>query len=134
MPAFAGMTILGYETKIHELRAEVVNYAKVKDSVALLFDNVDKGWNATGLEDSDVVMIRSLVDAARKLGNDFRRAGTDFFCTVFLRNDVYEVLLSNTPDRGKDSVVLVDWLEADLLKQMVRRRLAYNNEKKTASV
>ena len=51
-------------------------------------------------------MIRTLIDATKTLGNDFRRSGTDFFSAVFLRNDVYESLLSQTSDRGKDSTVL----------------------------
>jgi hypothetical protein len=118
------VTNLLYETTLSDLRQHLVEYAKNKKLIFLLFDNIDKGWNATGLEESDVVMIRTLIDATRTLGNDFRRSGTDFFSAVFLRNDVYESLLSQTSDRGKDSTVLVDWVRADLLAQLVKKRLS----------
>lgn len=39
---------------------------------------------------------------------------------------MYDTLISETPDRGKETKVLVDWSNPDLLKQMVRRRLLFN--------
>src|SRR4029077_10423987 len=113
------LTNLLYETTLHDLRAQLIEYAKNKGKLYILFDNIDKGWNATGLDDSDVVMIRTLLDASRKLGNDFRRSGTDFYSVVFLRNDIYDVLISQTPDRGKETIAVLDWKNVDLLKQMV---------------
>jgi hypothetical protein len=54
-----------------------------KGKVFLLFDNIDKAWKANGLDNSDVVMICTLLDASKKLGNDFRRAGTNYYSAVF---------------------------------------------------
>ncbi len=130
----ANLTNLLYETTLHDLRSEVMKYAAFKDGICLLFDNLDKGWNATGLEDTDVVMIRTLLDASRKLGNDFRKSGGEFFCTIFLRNDIYDMLLSHTPDRGKETIVLIDWHQSELLKQMMRKRLAFNAEVKNQTI
>lgn len=121
------LTNILYETTIANLRHEIEAYVQEKDGVAILFDNIDKGWNADGLESADIIMVRTLIDAGRKLRNDFRKTGADFWCAVFLRNDVYDVLISATPDRGKESPVLVDWFQQDLLKQMIRRRLLFNN-------
>jgi hypothetical protein len=128
------LTNLLYQTTLHDLRAELIEYVKHKAKIYLLFDNIDKGWNANGLDDSDVVMIRTLLDASRKLGNDFRKSGADFYSVVFLRNDIYDVLISQTPDRGKETFALLDWKSRDLLKQMVRRRLLYNSPVKTLSI
>jgi hypothetical protein len=128
------LTNILYQTTLHELRIQVIEYAKNKGKVYLLFDNIDKGWNASGLEDSDVVMIRTLLDASRKLVNDFRRSETDFYSVVFLRNDIYDVLISQTPDRGKETTAVLDWKRLDLLKQLVRKRLLYNSSEKTLSV
>jgi hypothetical protein len=124
------VTNLLYQSTLSGLRDELVTYASNKGMIFVLFDNIDKGWNATGLEESDVVIIRTLIEAARKLGNDFRRQGIEYFSSVFLRNDVYEALLSQTSDRGKETVVLVDWTNAELLGQLVRRRIAQNHSKK----
>jgi hypothetical protein len=128
------VTNLLYETTLGKLRTELAQYARNKGKVFLLFDNIDKAWNANGLDNSDVIMIRTLLDANRKIGNDFRRIGTDFYSAVFLRNDVYDILLSQTPDRGKDSIALVDWSQPPLLRQMVRRRLLFNSTNKSLSL
>ncbi|WP_425305214.1 P-loop ATPase, Sll1717 family [Bradyrhizobium erythrophlei] len=60
--------------------------------------------------------------------------GTEFYSAVFLRNDVYDILLSQTPDRGKDSIALVDWNQPALMRQMIRKRLMFNSTDKTLSV
>jgi hypothetical protein len=128
------VTKILYQTTLGELRDDLVHYAKNKGKVFLLFDNIDKAWNANGLDDSDVVMIRTLLDANKKLGNDFRRAGTDYYSAVFLRNDVYDILLSHTPDRGKDTIALVDWNQRKLMRHMIGKRLLFNSSNKTFSV
>lgn len=122
-----------HETTLHDLRRELINYTRNKGRIFILFDNIDKGWNASGLEDSDVIMVRTLLDAARTLTNDFRKADIDFRSVVFLRNDVYDLLVSQTPDRGKETMAVLDWKNADLLKQLIRRRLLYNSGQKHLS-
>jgi hypothetical protein len=128
------VTKILYQTTLSELRDGLVEYARNKGKVFLLFDNIDKAWNANGLDNSDVVMIRTLLDANKKLANDFRRAGTDYYSAVFLRNDVYDILLSQTPDRGKDTIALVDWSQRQLMRPMIRKRLLFNSTDKTLSV
>ena len=128
------LTNILYQTTLRDLRSQVIAYAKNKSEVFLLFDNIDKGWNASGLEDSDVIMVRSLLDASRKLGNDFRKEEADFHSVVFLRNDIYDVLISQTPDRGKETAAALDWKSNELLKQMVRKRLLFNSSDKSLSI
>jgi hypothetical protein len=128
------LTNILYNTELSSLRKEVEEYSKYKSGINVLFDNLDKSWNADGLENADIIMVRSLVDASKTLQNDFRRTGSDFHCAIFIRNDVFELMISATPDRGKSSPVLVDWPQAELLKQMLRRRLSFNNTDKTLSI
>ncbi len=131
----AQLTNLLYQTTLADLRRSIENYVAYKKGIFILFDNIDKGWNANGLEPADIVIVRTLLDSGRRIENDFRRAGIEFHCTVFLRNDIYDMLLSGTSDRGKETKTLVDWPQASLLKQMVRRRLQYAlNAAKTASI
>ena len=45
---------------------------------------------------------------------------------MFIRNDVFELLADESPDRGKESKVSLDWTDKDLLREFLRRRLVYN--------
>jgi len=46
---------------------------------------------------------------------------------LFLRNDVYELLVKETSDRGKEAGVLLDWTDPDLLRELVRLRIVSND-------
>ena len=61
-----------------------------------------------------------------------RKGETDCHGIVFLRNDVYELLVEHTIDRGKTSKVLLDWTDADLLREVLRRRLVASDAMKDA--
>lgn len=123
----AEITELIYRHDIHRLRAAVERYLKFKDSLWILFDNLDKGWPTHGLEPYDLVVLRTLLDATRKIQNDLQGRGLPTHSIVFLRRDVYELLVEETPDRGKEARAAVDWTEPDLLREMLRRRLAVND-------
>lgn len=99
---------------------------KFKEEVWILFDNIDKGWPAHGLTPTDIMVVRTLQDAARKVGRNLEKHGCPCHTVIFLRNDVVELLVSETPDRGKEARVMLDWNDPEALKEMVRRRLAYS--------
>jgi hypothetical protein len=42
---------------------------------------------------------------------------------VFVRNDVYDHLMRNSPDYGKEMRATLDWSDADMLREMLRLRL-----------
>jgi hypothetical protein len=42
---------------------------------------------------------------------------------VFLRNDIYELLVDETPDRGKAAQVSIDWTDRTKLRQVIYKRL-----------
>lgn len=120
------VTELLYRHDVNALRGHVVDYLRHKDRVVILFDNIDKGWPTHGLSSADVSIVRALLEATRKLERQFGRNEIRCSALTFLRNDVYELLVRETPDRGKEGHVALDWSDRDLLREMIRRRLLYS--------
>lgn len=120
----AEVTELLYTHDLRTLKQKVSEYLEFKESVWVLFDNLDKGWSTQGVDVIDAIVLRCLVDAGRKLEREFRRDGHDFHCIVFVRNDVYDHLMRNSPDYGKELRAQMDWSDPDMLREMLRLRLA----------
>lgn len=118
------VTNILYETDIRAVREDLKSYLAAKSTVYVMFDNLDRGWPETGLTTDDVLVIRSLIEASAKLQRDMRSKDVDFSSIVFLRNDVYQILMKSTPDFGKDMRAQLDWTDPDQIKEMVRLRLA----------
>lgn len=121
------VTEILYQHDVRELEKIVMTYMSHKGVLWLLFDNIDKGWPTSGLEHKDLLIIRSLIDATRKIERQFGKQDLDVFTIVFLRNDVYELLVKETSDRGKEANVLLDWTDPDLLRELLRLRIVVNN-------
>jgi len=122
------VTELLYIHDIRKLEHKVVKYMQQKGILWLLFDNIDKGWPASGLERDDLIIIRALIEATRKIERNFKKSGdVEVHSIVFLRNDVYELLVRETSDRGKEAKVLLDWTDPDLLRELIRLRIVTNN-------
>lgn len=107
---------------INSLRSELVKYLQFKESLWILFDNLDKGWPPHGVTSEDVLSLRCLLDAMGKLERAFKRDRIQTTCMIFIRNDVYEQLVEAMPDRGKISQALVDWTDSAMLLELLRRR------------
>lgn len=120
------VTELLYLHDLRELREALEEYLKFKGEIWILFDNLDKGWSTHGVSPADLLMMRSLLDASRKLEQAFAASDTECHTIVFMRNDIYQLLVDATPDRGKELRTSLDWSDPDLLRQLVRRRLLYN--------
>jgi hypothetical protein len=116
-------TELLYSTDIRGLETALAEYLQKKDGVCLLFDNLDKGWPVDGALPEDLLVLRSLLEATRKLQRQFERKNVEFRAIVFVRNDIYEHLLLATPDKGKDTAVLLDWNDAETFREILRKRL-----------
>ena len=114
------VTQLIFKHEIPELRDHLVVYLSRKDGVVILFDNIDKGWPTHGITNTDIIILRGLLEASRKLERLFQTKGVAFSFSVFLRNDVYEFLVSESSDRGKESRVSLDWTDSDLLREVLR--------------
>jgi hypothetical protein len=119
------ITELLHRHDVSVLRNRVAEYLTFKNGVWLLFDNLDKGWPAQGVTAQDVLTLRSLIEALRKIENAMQKRDIDCHGIVFIRNDVYELLVDNSPDRGKIASIALDWTDADLLREVLRRRFVY---------
>jgi hypothetical protein len=120
------ITRLLYRHDVSRLRKDVIEYLQTKNEVWLLIDNLDKGWPAHGLRPADLVIVRSLIEATRKIEREFQKRELAAHTVIFLRNDVYELLIDNTPDRGKERRANVDWVDPDLLRELLRRRIEFS--------
>lgn len=112
-----------YRHDIRVIRDIVADYLAHKDSSWVLFDNLDKGWPHHGLTPIDITILRCLIDAARKIQREMTKRELDFHSVVFVRNDVFELLMEQSADFGKEMRVSLDWSDADLLKDMILRRI-----------
>lgn len=119
----AEITNLLYQSDIHSLKNNLVTYAKQKGKVWLLIDNIDKGWPSSGLQEEDFVIMRTLIDAMRNIQRQFSKEKIEMYPIVFLRNDVYELLVERTSDRQKESKEILDWVDMDLLREVIKLRI-----------
>lgn len=117
------VTELVYSHDIRKLRQQVNTYLKHKEGVWVLFDNLDKGWSTQGVDVVDAMVLRCLIDAGRKVERDMRKSGNVVHCVVFIRNDVYEHLMRQSADYGKEMRVALDWTDPDMLRELMRLRL-----------
>lgn len=118
------VTNLLHTTTLADLRGALADYLGQKEQVLVLFDNLDKGWAYKGTGTGDILIIRCLIDAARKVQREMRKADVQMSCIVFVRNDIYELLMDSSPDFGKEARASLDWSDPDLLREVLRKRLA----------
>lgn len=118
------ITELVYQHDFLDLRDQIVGYLHYKEELWLLFDNIDKGWAAQGVNTEDLVILRALMEATRKIERELSKVSISAHTILFLRNDVYEHLVDSTSDRGKETRSNVDWDDSEMLFELVRRRIA----------
>jgi len=112
-----------YEKDIHELQETLTKYIVYKDGIWILIDNLDKSWPVNAATNEDILIIRSLMEATRKLQRQLSRNQIECRAIVFIRNDVYEHLLGETPDKGKDTAIVLDWTDEEVFKLLIHRRM-----------
>lgn len=115
-----------YAIDIKNFRRQLFDYLSEKGETWILFDNLDRGWPVHGLEDVDFVILRALIDAARKLQRSFSKSDLSLHTLVFIRDDIYTELVARTSDFGKEQPNKIDWDDPDQLRELVRLRLVDN--------
>ena len=120
------LTELLYTHDLKALKETLSRYLEHKHNVLVLFDNLDKSWSTIGVDNTDAITLRCLIDASRKVERDMQKRGHEFRCIVFVRNDVYQHLMANSPDYGKEMRATLDWSDTDLLRELLRLRLISN--------
>lgn len=113
-----------FRGEIRALHDAVTPYLESKKEVWILVDNLDKGWPTRGATNADILILRSLLDSTRKLQREFTQRGVELRSLVFLRNDIYEHLVRETSDKGKDTAISLDWDDPEVFKEIVRQRIS----------
>jgi hypothetical protein len=124
----AKLTELLYLHDLSALRRAVISYLQNKAGLWILMDNLDKGWPSHGVKDDDVLILKSLLEAMTKLRHELQKHEIEGFSVLFIRNDVYELLVDRMPDRGKIAKVIVDWDDSELLRELLRLRFVASED------
>src|SRR4051794_16271701 len=95
------LTNIVFRGGIADAKRLVVRHATHTEHIVFLFDNIDKGWATNGIDQLDVRLVRLLLEALEKVQRDLAADRKDFLFVVFLRNDVFEMMISDTPDKSK---------------------------------
>ena len=112
-----------FKDEIHTLSSVVGKYLEHKDEVWILVDNLDKAWPTRGASQVDILIVRTLLDATRKLQRELGAHDVDVKSLVFIRNDIYEHLILETLDKGKDTAITLDWDDPEVFKDIVAKRI-----------
>lgn len=64
--------------------------------------------------------------ASRKVEQQISTKDIDCKTIIFLRNDVYELLIDIIPDRGKEPKLILDCCDRDALTEIIRKRFIYS--------
>ena len=110
---------------LQKLKQILVSYVEFKEGLWILIDNLDKGWPATGVTSDDTRIIRCLQNSLHKIEKTFRKKEVTCRGLVFIRADVYDILMATTPDKGKTHRVSLDLANREILKEIVRLRLGH---------
>jgi hypothetical protein len=122
------LTQILFHGEIKELDDALAPYLEEKAAVWVLVDNLDKFWPTRGASSSDILILRSLLEATRKLQRQLEGRNVEFHSLVFLRNDIFDHLLRETPDRGKDTAITLDWNDPEVFKEIVVQRVRASSE------
>jgi hypothetical protein len=117
------LTEIIYKGDLRQLSEAVAEYLRTKESVWILVDNLDKGWPVRGTSETDMLIVRALLDASRKMQRQLENDDIELKFLVFLRSDIYEHLIRETPDKGKDTAIQLDWEDPEAFEEIVRRRI-----------
>lgn len=126
----ADVTQLIYSKEINPLGKALSEYLRLmkKEAVWILFDNLDKGWPVTCATSEDIMIVKCLLEATRKIERQFETKKVEFHSIVFVRNDIYHHLVADPADRGKETAVILDWNDPEIFKEMIRKRIIYSTQ------
>jgi hypothetical protein len=124
------VTEMIHRSNIKDLNDAISQFLSIsrKDELWLLLDNLDKGWPISDVKPEDVRIISSLLEATRKLQRQFDNRLLSLRAVVFLRNDIYQHLVLDPADRGKENPAILDWNDPETLKEMLRRRIVLSTQ------
>jgi len=69
------------------------------------------------------LILRCLINANRKIERELKGRRIKFYSIVFVRDDVYSLLMQGSSDYGKEMRASLDWSDLDLLGEVLKRRI-----------
>jgi hypothetical protein len=112
-----------FEKFIPQLRASIADFSDIADEIVILIDDLDKGWPPRRVEGHDISTVKHLIETLNRIQRDLRRNKVSLRHLVFLRSDIYELLVQETSDRGKYNLIRVDWSDVAQLRNLIRERV-----------
>jgi hypothetical protein len=104
-----------------------------RQRVAILIDNLDKGWKRGGTDDLGRFLL-GLLAAVPRVSHalsrrDRGRSGTDVTMALFLRSDIFDQLSNASGEPDKLPVIRLGWDDPELLIRVIEERyVAFRGE------
>jgi hypothetical protein len=113
---------------IRTLKKKLAPILKEYNTVVILIDNLDKGWDSGINVEQVSEILFGLLSVSRQLPNEIRQDTKDgnsinFKTTLFLRSDIYTHVLKSARERDKLEVQHMEWNDFDVLGRVLDERL-----------
>jgi hypothetical protein len=114
---------------LRDLRELLGHVLTGRNRVAILIDNLDKGWE----RDADIqalsTFLLGLLGSIRQVASEFERSDSwrhpiPVSLAVFLRSDIYVALAQRARERDKLPVSELSWADSELLLRVIEDRYA----------
>jgi len=118
-----------HKSILNELRSLLVRFLAARKRVAVLIDNLDKGWD----KEHDLAVLAEVVlgllSSAQRLGDDFlprgtHQSGVNVTLSLFVRSDIFFRVLSIAREPDKIRYSRMTWSDPELLIRVVEDRIA----------
>jgi len=123
----ARITAALHERILGQLRGLLGRVLEKRDTVYILVDNLDKTWG----EEADLAaltdFLKGLLESSAAITEEFRKTGAEWRAVevsllVFLRSDIFDYVMSVTPERDKLQSIQIDWTNPNLLYDVIEKR------------
>lgn len=116
-----------HSTVIKDLRRLLGQALGGRERVAVLVDNLDKGWTRTADLPVLTNVLLGLLMAIGRVADDFQkqasgRGQVNVTLAVFLRGDIHDVLMTGAREPDKINVAMIDWSDQELLRRVIEER------------
>jgi len=116
-----------HEGVLRDLRGLLGRILSTRQRVAVLVDNLDKGWDKRGDLPLLADLLLGLLSAARRVPADFAkrdawRQSVNLTLTVFLRSDIFDNVMRVAREPDKISYSRLYWKDRDLLLRVLEER------------
>ena len=117
-----------HETLLRDLRGHLGTCLAGRERVAILIDNLDKGWTKTAHLEVLSKLLLGLIGMSHQLWTEFRkqdhwRRSVKVSLALFLRADIFAEIVRIAPESHKISPILLSWDDQDTLLQVLERRI-----------